>query len=69
MTGEALIKVVARNVTLGPKVLNASPAFVLQAGDSTDGEVLIESADLEMAKLSEWFEFAQPEAKASKAVK
>jgi hypothetical protein len=68
MSGEAHKKVVARNVTLGPKVLNASPAIVLQAGESTEASVLISDAELEMAKLSEWFEISQPSVK-EKAVK
>jgi hypothetical protein len=63
-----LKKVVARNVTGGPKVLNAMPALVLQAGESTEASVLISDAELEMAKLSEWFEISQPSVK-EKAVK
>lgn len=64
MSGDALKKVAARNVTNGPKVLNATPAITLQAGESTDGEVLISDAELEMAGLTEWFEFGQAKAEA-----
>ena len=70
MADEALKKVVARNVTDGPKTLNATPAVTLQAGQSTDGEVEISAAELENAKLVEWFEFgakAKAEPKAEKA--
>lgn len=72
MADEALKKVVARNITDGPKVLNATPAFTLQAGEATDGEVLISAAELENAKLVEWFEFgskAKAEAKAEAEAK
>ena len=67
MADEALKKVVARNVTDGPKTLNATPAVTLQAGQSTDGEVEISAAELENAKLVEWFEFGAKPAPEIKA--
>ena len=65
---DELKRLVARNVSDGPKILNATPPVVLQAGEATDRAILISDAELENAKLYEWFEFeVKAAAKAEKA--
>lgn len=67
MADQKIVKHVVRNITNGPKVLNAIPPGVLAAGDSTDEPVSLTEAEYEAAKATGWFEFgakAKEEAKA-----
>jgi hypothetical protein len=52
-----------KNVTDGPKVLNAMPPALVQAGETVDVE--IKESELENAILFGWFEVLKP-AKAEK---
>lgn len=47
-----------KNMTDGPKVLNAVPVIVLQAGETAEVEIV--DAEFDAAILSEWFEEAKP---------
>lgn len=51
-----MAKVALINVSGGPKVLNALPVIVLQAGQGTDGEVEISDAELAAVEATGWFE-------------
>jgi predicted DNA-binding protein (UPF0251 family) len=52
------LKVVATNITDGPKIFNSAPPGVLAAGASTDVEVSITPEELESMRFSEWFEIS-----------
>jgi len=55
-----MTKATVTNVAEGPRVLNAVPIVTLQPGQSTDGDVDISQAELDVAKKTGWFEFGKP---------
>lgn len=61
MADEKNIRVVVRNATDGPKVLNSIPPGVLVAGDSTDDPVEMTAGEYASAKKTGWFEFGGDE--------
>lgn len=54
-----MTKATVTNVTDGPRVLNAQPIVTLQPGESTDGDVNISQAELDVAKSTGWFDFGK----------
>ena len=66
MAEEKIVKHVVTNTTDGPKVLNARPAVVLQAGQSTEGQAEMTEAEHNAAKATEWFKFGAPPRSADK---
>lgn len=58
-----MTKATFTNVTDGPRVVNAVPIVTLQAGESTDGDIDISQAELDVAKGTGWFDFGKAAAK------
>jgi hypothetical protein len=50
--------IVVKNVTDGPKVINAKPPMLVQAGETAD--IDINEVELENAILFGWFEVVKP---------
>lgn len=51
-----MAKVTIKNVTAGPKVVNAAIPFVLQAGETSAELVEISDAELAVIEHGDWFE-------------
>lgn len=53
------IKVKATNIAGGPRIFTSAPSVILQAGQSTDGEVEISPSELETMRHYKQFEIVE----------